>query len=75
MKLSELASRNVSAGLREVLNAAIAMEYRQMEMMKHQKEPWFKEEHRRHDLLRDQLCSIAGQLESIQARMKELKEF
>lgn len=75
MKLSELAGRNVSAGLREILNAAIAMEYRQMEMMRHKAEPWFADEHRRHDLIRDQLASIASQLESIQGRLKELREF
>lgn len=75
MLLSELAARDVASGLREILNAAIVMEWRQVEMMRFQKEEWFKDEHRRHDLIRDQLCSIASQLESIQGRLKELREF
>ena len=75
MLMSELIGRNVSAALRETANAAVVMEMRQVEMMKCQDAGWFKEEHRRHDLIRDQLASLVMQLESIQSRVKELREF
>lgn len=75
MLLSELVGRNVSAALREALNAAVVMEHRQQAMMRFKEEAWFPEEYARHDLIRDQLASMTGQLESIQRRVKALREF
>ncbi len=75
MTLTELAARNVSAGLREVMNAMIAMDGREILLQHFTEKDWYDKEDREGRKLRAKLAEIVGQMEIVQNSMKELMDF
>lgn len=75
MLLTELASRNLSAAIREASNAAIVIQHRLDLLNREHPESALPLEKNIHHILLEKMDEVVRSLESVQSSVEVLKEF